>query len=53
MHKGSYYDSVLAIEMKKNSESFFNYDTNLTSVFTVELKFLFFLCDAGFSVWRH
>ena len=27
---------------KQNSESFFNYDTNLTSVITMELKFIFF-----------
>ena len=42
MHKGSYYDSVLAIEMKKNSESFFNYDTNLTSVLLWNSSFFFF-----------
>ena len=30
MHRGSYYDSVFAIEMK----NFFNYDANLTSVIT-------------------
>ena len=59
MHLGSYYDSVLAIEMKKkkNSESFFNYDANLTSVIAIELKFsrtqIFFLCDVGFSGERH
>ena len=27
---------------KQNSESFFNYDANLTSVITMELKFIFF-----------
>ena len=27
---------------KQKSESFFHYDTNLTSVITVELKFIFF-----------
>ena len=33
---------------KQNSESFFNYDTILTSVITMELKY-FFRCDVGFS----
>ena len=41
------------IHEKQNSESFFNYDANLTTVITMELKFIFFLCDAGFSVWCH
>ena len=38
---------------KQNSKSFFNYDANLTLVITMELKFIFFLCDVGFSVWRN
>ena len=43
MRRGSYSDSALAIEnQKQNSESFFNYDANLTSVITMELKFIFF-----------
>ena len=33
---------------KQNSESFFNYDTILTSVITMELKY-FFRYDVGFS----
>ena len=41
MHRGSYYDSVLAKEMK--NKSLFNYDANLTSVITMELKFTFFV----------
>ena len=32
---------------KQNSESFFNYDANLTSVITMELKFIFF----SFRCW--
>ena len=43
MHLRSYYDAVLAMEMKKKSKSIFNYDTNLTSKITVELKFDFSL----------
>ena len=43
MHLRSYYDGVLAMEMKKKSKSIFNYDTNLTSKITVELKFDFSL----------
>ena len=35
---------------KQNFESFFNYDANLTSVITMELNFIFFLCDVRFSV---
>ena len=53
MHWEFYHDSVLAIEMENKilqKESFFNYDANLTSVITMELKFIFFLCDVGFSV---
>ena len=43
MHRVSYYDSVIAIEMKKKKfKSFFNYDANLTSVITMELKLFFF-----------
>ena len=43
MHRGSYYDSVLAIEMKNKVPSFFfNYDANVTSVITRELNFTFF-----------
>ena len=38
---------------KQNSEYFFNYDVNLTLVITMELKFIFFLCDVSFSVWLH
>ena len=38
---------------KQTFKSFFNYDANLTSVITMELKFNFFLCNVGFSVWRH
>ena len=38
---------------KQNSEYFFNYDANLTLVITMELKFIFFLCDVSFSVWLH
>ena len=41
MHRGSYYDSVLAKEMK--NKSLFNYDANLTSVITMELKFTCFV----------
>ena len=48
MHLRSYYDGVLAMEMKKKSKSNFNYDTSLTSKITTELKFVFFLCDVGF-----
>ena len=28
----------------ENSESFYNYDANLTSVITIELKFIFWRC---------
>ena len=35
---------------KQNSESFFSYDANLTSVITMELKF-FSLCDVGFFLY--
>ena len=38
---------------KQNSKAFFNYDANLTSLITLELKFIFCLCDVGFSAWRH
>ena len=33
---------------KQNSESFFNYDANLTSVITLELKFVFFTLRCWF-----
>ena len=50
MHRGPYFDSVLAIELKKKIESFVISDANLTSVITMEVKLIFFLCDVGFSV---
>ena len=53
MHRGSYYDSVFAIEIKNKIPAFFIFDANLTSVITMELKFIFFLCDVSFPVWRH
>ena len=43
MQRGSYYDSAVAIEKK-------NKNANLTSVITMEVKFIFFLCGVGFSV---
>ena len=55
MHRESYYDSVLAKEMKKkkNSDSFFNYDANLILVITMKLKFFlrcWFLCMPSLAV---
>ena len=42
MHRVCYYDSVCHRNEKQNSESFFNYNANLTSVIIMELKFFFF-----------
>ena len=55
MHRESYYDSVLAKEMKKkkNSDSFFNCDANLILVITMKLKFFlryWFLCMTSLAV---
>ena len=56
MHWESYFDSVLAKEMKKkkkNSDSFFNYDANLMLVITMKLKFFlrcWFLCMTSLAV---
>ena len=38
---------------KQNSEPFFNFDANLSSVIAMELKFVFFLCVVGLYVWCH
>ena len=43
MHQRCYCEGVIAIEMKNKILSlFFNYDANLKSVITMELKFFFF-----------
>ena len=42
MHRVCYYDSVCHRNEKQNSESFFNYNANLTSVIIMELKIFFF-----------
>ena len=49
MHRGSYYDSVLAKEMK--NKNLFNYDANLTSVVTIELKFTFLVFSILVSLY--
>ena len=51
MHRGSYYDSVFAIEMKNEIPSLlFNYDANLTSVITMELIFFFAMLASLYEV---
>ena len=50
MPRESYYDRVLAIEMKNKILSLSSTDANLISVITMEFKFFFVLCDVGFSV---
>ena len=43
MHQRCYCEGAIAIEMKNKILSlFFNYDANLKSVITMELKFFFF-----------
>ena len=42
MHRGSYCDKCSCLKNAKQN-SFFNYDANLTSVITMELKITFFL----------
>ena len=44
MQRGSYYNSAVAIEMK-------NKNANLTSVITMELKFIFFFFAMLVSVY--
>ena len=49
MHARSYCEDAVATEMEKK-KSFLNYNANLTSVITMELKFGFAF---SFKFWLH